>query len=157
MTSCGHSFCLQCITPLAASEALGLNDWNCPLCQTPQIVNPQETSRNYALEQILESLSDNTRQEKIDRAKHKLNTIVESMITELTDQQVKINELIEKEPDQFKGNIIRRDFLFQLTLCKFFGIITSFSYLFSSNMDKCWDSLEYGGYPFLSGFGCKWG
>ena len=95
-----------------------LKEWNCPLCLTQQTVNPQETSRNYALENVLESLSG--QQEKKDRAKHKLNILVETLITEITDQQLKINELIDKQPDQFNGNIIQRDFLFQLSLCKFF-------------------------------------
>ena len=126
MTSCGHSFCLQCITPLVASEALGLNDWNCPLCQAPQIVNPKETSPNYALEQVLESMSGNERQEKIDRAKHKLNILVESMITELTDQKAKINELIEKQPDQFTEELFTCDFLFKRT---FFHLGSFFSFV----------------------------
>ena len=110
MTSCGHSFCLGCIKPFGRFES-----WNCPLCQTRQTVNPEETSRNYALEQVLQSSSFKTEQEKIDRAKYKLNALVERMITEITDQQLKINELIEKEPDQFKGDILRPDFFFQLT------------------------------------------
>ena len=109
ITSCGHSFCLQCIRLLAGQS----DEWNCPLCQTPQTVNPQQMSRNYTLEQVLQSLSLNDQQEKIDRAQHKLNVIVESMMTEMTDLQLKINELIEKQPDQFTGNILTRDFLFQ--------------------------------------------
>ena len=102
---------MECIKPFGQFEI-----WNCALCQTPQTEN--ETSRNYALEQVLHS-SLKTDQEKIDRAKHKLNSLVETMITEITDQQLKINQLIEKQPDQFKGDILRRDFLFQLTLRKF--------------------------------------
>ena len=109
MTSCGHSFCLHCIRPLADQT----EEWNCPLCQTPQTVTPQKSARNYTLEQVLQSLPLNEQQEKIDRAQHKFNTLVESMITEIRDQQLKINELIEKEPDQFTGNILTRNFLFQ--------------------------------------------
>ena len=109
MTSCGHSFCLQCIRPLADQT----EEWNCPLCQTPQTVNPRKSARNYTLEQVIQSLQLNDQQEKIDRARHKFNTLVESMITEITDQQLKINELIEKQPDQFTGNILTRNFLFQ--------------------------------------------
>ena len=71
-------------------------------------------SRNYTLEQVLQSLSLNDQQEKIDRAQHKLNIMVEAVISEITDQQSKINELIEKHPDQFTRNILRSDFLFQL-------------------------------------------
>ena len=114
MTSCGHSFCLECIKPFGQFEK-----WNCAICRTPQTDSPKETSRNYALEQVLQSSSVKPEQEKIDRAKHKLNSLVETMITKITDQQLKINELIEKEPDQFKEDILRRDFFFQLTLRKF--------------------------------------
>ena len=88
-------------------------EWSCPLCQTQQTVRPQHMSRNYTLEQVLQSLSLNDQQEKIDRAQHKLNVIIESMMTEMTDLQLKINELIEKQPDQFTGYILSRDFLFQ--------------------------------------------
>ena len=102
MTPCGHSFCLQCIRHLAVQS----EEWNCPLCQTQQTVRPQHMSRNYTLEQVLQSLSLNDQQEKIDRAQHKLNVIVESMMTEMTDLQLKINELIEKQPDEFTGNIL---------------------------------------------------
>ena len=109
MTLCGHSFCSQCIRPLADQT----KEWKCPLCQTPQTVNPQKWARNYTLEQVLQSLPLNDQQEKIDRARNKYNTLVESMITEITDQQLKINELIQKEPDQFTGNILTRNFLFQ--------------------------------------------
>ena len=118
MTSCGHSFCFECIKPFG-ERLKSFEDWNCPLCQTSQLDSPKETSRNYALEQVLQS-SLKTEQEKIDRAKHKFNALVETMITEITDQQLKINELIEKQPDQFKGDILRREFFFQLTLRKFF-------------------------------------
>ena len=114
ITSCGHSFCLQCIRPLADQS----EEWNCPLCQTQQTVSPQQLSRNYTLEQVLQSLSLNDQQDKIDRAQHKLNIIVEAIISEITDQQSRINELIEKQPDQFTRNILRSDFLFQLR--KFF-------------------------------------
>ena len=100
---------MQCIRPLAGQS----EEWNCPLCQTPQTVSPQQMPRNYTLEQVLQSLSLNDQQEKIDRAQHKLNVIFESMMTEMTDLQLKINELIEKQPDQFTGNILSRDFLFQ--------------------------------------------
>ena len=65
MTSCGHSFCLQCIRPLADQT----EEWNCPLCQTPQTVNPRKSPRNYTLEQVLQSLQLNDQQEKIDRAR----------------------------------------------------------------------------------------
>ena len=109
ITSCGHSFCLQCIRPLGEQS----EEWSCPLCQTQQTVRPQHMSRNYTLEQVLQSLSLNDQQEKIDRAQHKLNVIIESMMTEMTDLQLKINELIEKQPDQFTGYILSRDFLFQ--------------------------------------------
>ena len=115
MTSCGHSFCLECIRPLADQ----LQEWNCPLCQTRQTVRPQQLSRNYSLEQVLQALSLNDQQGKIDRAQHKLNTLVETIITEITDQHLKINELIEKQPDEFTGNTLSRDFLFNLTLRKF--------------------------------------
>lgn len=114
MTSCGHSFCMECIRPFGQRES-----WNCPLCGTPQIVKPNETPRNYALEQVLQSSSLETEQEKIDCAKYKLNILIETIRTNLTDQQLKINELIEKHPEQFTGNILTNDLLFQLSLRKF--------------------------------------
>ena len=114
MTSCGHSFCLQCIRHLADQS----EEWNCPLCQTPQTVRAQQLSRNFTLEQVLQSLSLNDQQEKIDRAQHKLYILVEAMISEINDHQLKINELIEKQPDQFTGDILTRDFLYQH--CKLF-------------------------------------
>ena len=110
MTSCGHSFCLRCMRPLAEQ----LQEWNCPLCQTPQTVIPQQSSRNYTLEHVMQSLSLNDQQEKIDRAQFKYNAVVETMISRITDQHLKINELIENQPDQFTGNILTSDFLFQL-------------------------------------------
>ena len=107
---------MQCIRPLAVQS----EEWNCPLCQTPQTVSPQQMSRNYALEQVLQSLSLNDQQEKIDHAQNKLNSLVEAMISEITDNQLIINELIEQKPDVFTGNILRRNFLFRLTLREFF-------------------------------------
>ena len=100
---------MKCIKPLGQLEVdalhdasnlpvrleVGCKDWKCPFCQTPQTVIPEETSRNYALEQVLQSSSLKTEQEKIDRAKYKLNILVEKIRTELTDQELKINELIE--------------------------------------------------------------
>ena len=102
MTSCGHSFCFECIKPFG-ERLESCEDWNCPLCQTSQLDSPKETSRNYALEQVLQ------------------RKFYEQVLRrEITDQQLKINELIEKQPDQFKGDILRREFFFQLTLRKFF-------------------------------------
>ena len=122
MTSCGHSYCLQCIRPLADQSV----EWNCPLCQTRQKVIPQQLPRNYTLEQVLQSLALNDQQEKIDRAKFKLNAMVETMISKITDQQLMINELIEKQPDQFTEEIFTCDFLFKRTffhLCYFFSFV----------------------------------
>ena len=126
---------MQCIRPLAGQS----EEWNCPLCQTPQTVSPQQMPRNYTLEQVLQSLSLNDQQEKIDRAQHKLNVILESMMTEMTDLQLKINELIEKQPDQFTGDILTRDFLFQRKYFFIYGvfIIQIINYYLSSSMDKC--------------------
>ena len=113
-------------------------EWSCPLCQTQQTVRPQHMSRNYTLEQVLQSLSFNDQQEKINRAQHKLNTLAETMITEITDQQLKINELIEKQPDQFTGNILTRDVLFQRKFFSFaeYALFSRLYYNFSSSMDK---------------------
>ena len=139
MTSCGHSFCLQCVRPLANQS----EEWNCPLCQTPQTVSPQQMSRNYGLEQVIQSLSLNDQQEKIDRAQHKLNVIVETMLTEVTDLHLKINELIEKEPDQFTANILTRDFLFQRK--SYIYVVFYIIIDFSSSMDKCSSQLTLSG------------
>ena len=136
MTSCGHSYCLQCIRPLADQS----EQWNCPLCQTLQTVIPQQLPRNYTLEQVLQSMPLNDQQEKIDRAKFKLNALVETMMSKITDQQLKINELIEKQPDHFTGNILTSDFLFQIR--KFIFNYATFLIFFSSNIDKCSSNLQ---------------
>lgn len=93
--------------------------------------------RNYTLEQVLQSLSLNDQQEKIDHAQHKLNVIIETMMTEVTDLHLKINELIQKQPDQFTGNILTRDFLFQrkfIHLCCFYNDFSSSMAKYSSRL-----------------------
>ena len=120
-----HPCCLKCIKPLGQLEVdalddasnlpvrleVGCKDWKCPFFQTPQTVIPEDTSRNYALEQVLQSSSLKTEQEKIDRAKYKLNILIEKIRTELTDQELKINELIEKKPGAIYRKYINTRFL----------------------------------------------
>ena len=42
------------------------------------------------------------------------------MIVQIMDQQMKINQLIEKEPEQFMETVLRNGFVFQLNLREIF-------------------------------------
>ena len=52
ITRCGHSFCDQCLTSMTATL------WPCPECRAEQNQAPEDLTRNYFLEGLIEKFKD---------------------------------------------------------------------------------------------------
>ena len=51
VTRCGHSFCAKCLTGMTELT------WPCPKCRIVQYQTPDQLSRNYCLEPIVEKFN----------------------------------------------------------------------------------------------------
>ena len=51
VTSCGHTFCQECLTEMTDIP------WLCPVCRTEQRQRPEELARNFGLETAFDAFT----------------------------------------------------------------------------------------------------
>ena len=62
ITECGHNYCERCLIYYAR----GSSAWTCPKCRLEHQTNPDELTRNYFVEQAVESYNSSSKKALTD-------------------------------------------------------------------------------------------
>ena len=101
--SCGHSFCNLCTKNLIS------NDHNCPLCRNSNLISYQENNDYSCLKNILDTKAMETIGKKVE------------------NEQIYISKWKKKRCIDFNHNLIIRQTIGVIIICKDCNLIDSFN------------------------------